>query len=654
MRLKTLTLENFQGIRNLTVEFAGNSTSIYGRNGIGKTTIANAWSWLLFGRANTDIKNFSPKTKDKDGDIHHLNNSVTADIDTGDSLPVSLRKEHYEKWTKRRGEDTEQFTGEGDNYYINDLPVKQKEYDEYVRKITGGSDIAPLLTNLDSFANLRWDARRKILFAICNPASDSEIIAGNPEFEPLQRFLSGPNATLEDVIKAQKSQATRQNKELELIPARMSEAMQAMPDLNGVKSLTQLQKEREELTQRIDALRHEIDDLKNADPSANIARQINALKLEYQDRLNIVKAGISEKLNKATANLRQIEKETDAVFFRKEDAEAELKTAEANLEEMTKGSASLKKQLKEVQSEVFDESATVCPTCGQTLPEDRIEELRQKFNLSKSQQIESILAFGKENYSALKFKEARQEIETLKQKIKACEDMIPEHQMKADAAKAEIEAIKKSYDSPKDSRLEQISGRIDKLESARLSGDNASLRLQIEGRENLIRENTAKLDEVENSIHSYQYRDQQEKRLAELEEQKKKASQAYAETMKTVELAERMVKLKCAMVTSTVNEHFKSIQFKLFDTQINGGIRECCDIMIPAESGALVPYAFANTAARYNAGLEIISTLSKHYGYSLPVFIDNAESVTHLTPVDSQVIKLIVSPGDDVLRVEQE
>lgn len=142
MKILNLKLENFQGIRSLDLNLDGRNISFYGNNATGKTTIANAWSWLLFGKAATDIKNFTPKPRNELGDdIHHLINSVEARIQLDNGEIVTLRKAHKEKWTKRRGAETEEMTGEGDEYFIDDVPKKQKEYDAYIENITANKEI---------------------------------------------------------------------------------------------------------------------------------------------------------------------------------------------------------------------------------------------------------------------------------------------------------------------------------------------------------------------------------------------------------------------------------------------------------------------------------------------------------------------------------
>ena len=116
-----------------------------------------------------------------------------------------------------------------------------------------------------------------------------------------------------------------------------------------------------------------------------------------------------------------------------------------------------------------------------------------------------------------------------------------------------------------------------------------------------------------------------------------------------IDLTESFIRAKMQMISQKINEKFEVVSWNLFENQINGGLKECCDVMIPCD-GRLVPYQFANNASRINAGLEIVECLSEHYGIMMPVFVDNAESVTELEPIANQVIRLVVSEGDKVLR----
>ena len=109
------------------------------------------------------------------------------------------------------------------------------------------------------------------------------------------------------------------------------------------------------------------------------------------------------------------------------------------------------------------------------------------------------------------------------------------------------------------------------------------------------------------------------------------------------------------MVTESINGHFRLVRFVLFREQINGGLKEICEPTLENKAGEWVEYRSANYAAQVNAKLDIIGALSKHYGVTLPILMDQAESVTAPLETDGQLIRLIVSaPDTGALRIKMK
>ena len=71
MILKSLHMENFKGIKSLDVNFS-NKTRIKGQNAVGKTTIFDAFTWLLFNKNSAGEEKFNVRPLDKDG--HRIDN----------------------------------------------------------------------------------------------------------------------------------------------------------------------------------------------------------------------------------------------------------------------------------------------------------------------------------------------------------------------------------------------------------------------------------------------------------------------------------------------------------------------------------------------------------------------------------------------------
>ena len=273
-----------------------------------------------------------------------------------------------------------------------------------------------------------------------------------------------------------------------------------------------------------------------------------------------------------------------------------------------------------------------------------------QFNEKKSQRLEGI--------TARMNREASEEtIEGLTADIKALE--AERETAKADKAKAEstLDTLQKSRPAqlPYEETEEyaEFEAQIAEIQS-KIDDEGKSKAEEIARLEGEIREVNDAIREERDKLMQLTMEENQLRRINELENQEKRLSKEYEETEKGLHLCGLFVKAKVSALTSRINDQFKSVRFRLFQEQLNGGVKEDCEVMIPTDDGRMVPYTFANNAARINAGLEIIQTLSAHWGVQMPVFIDNAESITHLAQSDTQVIRLVVSEQDKKLRLEVE
>lgn len=161
MKIKSLRLENFQGLKAATFDFEGQSASIYGDNATGKTTAYNAVTWLLFDRPSTGAKNYTPKTKGPEGDLHYLDHAAEARFIMDDGRLVTLRKVFRENYKKKRGSATAEFDGHSVDFFIDGVPVKEKEYTATLMAFCGGAEKMKMLTMPHYFAEDRHEMDRK-------------------------------------------------------------------------------------------------------------------------------------------------------------------------------------------------------------------------------------------------------------------------------------------------------------------------------------------------------------------------------------------------------------------------------------------------------------------------------------------------------------
>jgi len=655
MKLLTLKLENFQGLKAEEFNFNGHSASIYGDNATGKTTVFNAMTWLLFGKASTGAKNFTPKTKGQDGDLHYLDHAAEATFLLQDGRVITLRKVFHEVYKKKRGSATEEFDGHTIDFYIDGVPTKEKEYEATMLSLCGGSvEKMKMLTMPDYFPEeMSWDARRKILLEICGDVSDEDVINSTQELKDLPAFLLKPGTTnqyydVEEYKKIASAKKTEINRQLQEIPGRIDEAQRAIPDITGLdpkaidKKIQELNKQKSDLEmEKAQALSGDL-------TTMAIRKQIS----EANTRLAEARATYATKtssLNEGTyAAINSLKRDQITVANRIQDAKADLERTQRTIERLKSHRESLINDYMAIQKESWDESKETCPTCHRPLPEEEIQKLREAFNLQKSRRLEQINLQGQRECSKEMITELEEKANTLREQIKKDEQIIEDYELQLKTLQSQLKTP-----APFESTEEyaQIMAEIARLreeennKSGQVEAISAKYTEQIQALNEQIREQ----EQLKTKIF---IAESQKERIAELSAKEKELSKQYEELERGIYLCEVFTKTKVSLLDDKINCKFKSVRFRLFQEQLNGGIKDDCEVMIPTEDGRMVPFTFANNAARINAGLEIIDTLSKHWNLAMPVFIDNAESVTRILKMDTQVIRLVVSEPDKKLRLE--
>ena len=657
MKLLNLTLTNFQGIRALSLDLPdGCSAGIYGDNATGKTTVFNAFTWLLLDKSSTGAKNFTPKTKGQDGDLHNLEHSANATLEADDGRVFTLKKTFKEVYKKKRGSAHEEFDGHTTDYFVDGVPVKEKDYSTIVTAYCGGDlEKIKLLTMPDYFPEgLPWEDRRRRLLEICGDITDEDIIAGNDALRELWDYLRMPGGgdrfyTTDEYRKIASARKSDLNRQLAQIPGRIDEATRAKPDITGMDAVA--------LEQRIADLRREREALagKKAAASAGdtATAELRRKRAEMQAVLAESRAHHirqqNEKNATVDADILTAEREITKIRQEIEDHELAKRRKSAERDRMKSLREQLLEDYRRASAEVFNERQTVCPTCGQVLPVEQVEQMREEFNIRKSKLLEEINHRGKTEAD-------KSAIAALEETLRSLGEQMQEAEKDLSAAEARLNELagKRVPPVPFENTEEyaalapQLDEIYEKLRDAGKCIADASDAVEAE-----IRATDEAIREAQGELLQITMAQTQQKRIEELEAQEKALNAEYEDTEKGLYLCDLFTRAKVSALTERINGKFKNVRFRLFQEQLNGGVKEDCEVMIPAD-GRLVPYSLANNAARINAGLEIIDTLGEHFGIRMPVFIDNAESVTKLTKIGTQTIRLVVSEEDKSLRLEPE
>ncbi len=628
IKLKKLKISHFKGIKSLDVAF-GDVTDIKGDNATGKTTVMDAFLWLLFGKDSTDRKEF---------EIKHIspNGNTTKDAEVEGTLEVGgrdllLKRVYKEKWTKRRGRAEAELTGHETSCWVDGVPVTLTEFNSRIGQICS-EETFRVLTNPYYFPSLNWKVQRNILFEVAGGETpDEDIAKGNKDFEELLDTLSG--RSIEDHRKVIANTKKRIRDDISAIPARIDEVHRNTPeeqdwkaiekDLtkvqkelegvekqieSGAKAMDKQYKERDELQKRLFEAQGKLNEI--ASQREEQYRRIHNERKELSDRLNALDVELSEKIKKPN-----------------EEADKQLTELKASMDK-------LRQEYYDEQARqfTFDPSLGICPTCKRPLEVDDIEKeeerMRASFNNTKAETLSKIQERGH------RLKTQKEEIlDLMRSREERQKDIEEEKDMILQKLEQEPETIEIPGHKEASALVEELQKKID----TPIEAPGAD-QLKAEKQELL-----SKVDELKNSLSKKEHIANSNKRIKELEDQQKDFASQLTELEKQEFIIQEFERAKVESIEKKVNSMFELVQWRLFETQINGQEVPTC---IATYKG--VPYPDVNAGGKANIGLDIINVLSEFYQTYAPIFFDNREGVNHLIDTQSQLINLIVTKDKEL------
>ena len=640
IKIKRLELENFKCHKSLKLNFEGGNASIYGDNASGKTSIYDALTWLLFGKDSqgNGEKNIEIKPLGADGEVldHEALTAVEALLDVNGE-EVTLRRTYREVWTTKRGSSEATYDGNTSEYYVDGVPVKKNGFQDKVNKLVD-EDTFRMLTSVSHFANgISWQDRRAVLFKVAGVMDDAQILATDDRFEPLVESMG--RLTLEDYKKkllAEKKQFTGTKGE---IPARISECQKTIADIEGLDfsgaraEVEKLNAKKEELSAQIMAL-----DSGEAEKKALEIREAE-LELKALDNEN---QAYRDRQMVGTVDVHGLNIRLTALNSRITMRERSFSNEMQYMQDLDRQITRSREQWMQVNTEAF--TGGNCPTCGQNLPQEQLQTAMEQFEAKKKQRLDDILR------SANNLKESRAQAENRFEQFREELDgmKVEREALQAEIAGAEANKVEASDMADYCKRKEEIQFRIAILNQqlseihSNVAELKAKLRQEVSQIQAAINEHTSVISKEGVLEYSRQ-------RIEKLREDAKNAAECLEAIEKMLYLIDEYSRYKTRFVEDSINGLFRIARFRLFREQANGGIEDRCDVVYDG-----IPYISVNNGMKINLGIDIINTLSAASGVRVPLFVDNAESVTKIEKCSSQIIRLVVSENDKELRVNYE
>lgn len=641
--INTITYENFKGLSSYTLNLAGKNAIVSGRNALGKTTLFDGFYWLLFGKDSTENAKFDVKPVDSDGLEILGKEPVVEAVLLIDGNEVTLRRELRETWSTVRGRVEAERKSDTTKYYINGVPCKtQKEYQEFIGTIID-ENIFKMLTNPFAFNGLHWKEKRDILMSLVLDVSDDDVIASNEALADLGHLLT--NHTADDQKAIVKAKLKELKKDIDGMTVRLDEAERAIPNTGDLNE-SELKGSLQRLNKKLDKLKEEQIQIENGGATVQlqskldeIQHEMNALKIKQAQSNHLAVSNLKNALNDSRDSARTVERNLDQVIYKLHDKENLLQKKANQRKELLDN-------YRTKMDQTFDEHRSSCAMCGQELPADQVEKMKEEFNLKKANEIEGILSSGKEIKSEIDATAV--EIEELKKEREDILLVIENMRNRIDEFEKEISCIDVTNQTDF-SELPEYQRLVDDSLALRskIYNDKESKAELIQDSVNKQKEVTLEISQVNELLSKISVAVQQRNRLEELKKKHVDLVNTYNEFQGYEYLLDEYTRTRVKLMEEQINAKFKYAQFKLFNLQKNGGIEEVCEATYKG-------VAFSrnlNNAARINVGLDIINTLSDAYSVLAPIFVDNAESVNNLISTKSQIISLVVSNDTELKLV---
>ena len=659
-----ICLRYFKGVENKEIVLGDNINVVKGRNGIGKSTIADAISWVLFGTNQSGATKFGIKTKDKDGnEIEDVAHSVEISLsvqDEQEGLTCYVLTRTLTETRKEDGSVTNSYT-----YKVDGEVETAGDFKKVVDAICP-EEVFRLCSSPYSFTQMDWSEQRKRLNEMFGVPSVEDVTGGDKKYDAIKELLEKDD--VDKVLKHLNYKRKEVQKSLDEVPVRLEALKNVLPKAEDWADIENRIKEK---GLEIDATRKSLNTIDNG--GADLIRKqqnISILNLDYK-RKRIMEESAQRKMGeilKANAEAKtackkavaEAEQNIEDLKQKSKSFDVALVKCDARMNELDAEKADGKAKWKLIKARKWEwnEDDAFCPTCKQPLPEDQVQRIME----------ESKKAFL--NNQASDLKKLGDDAARIKEEVKKCEETTEyfKTQQKAtqtqlDKAEAELEEARKAQEEQAKKEEEKVSvetllaekteykqvcDRIKKIEAEQekpadegMSEEDKKLKADVEKK---LKDLEAEREVLTARLAVKAQWEKVNAQMDALQENRAQWKEQIDSLDEKIKVASDFQKRSCEVLEENVNRRFKLVKWKMFRRQLDGTEKPWCECSVDG-----VPYSDLNTAAKINAGLDITNTLKRHYGVDVPCVIDNAETVQEPLYEGGQQIRLTVTDDEDIV-----
>ncbi len=636
MRIKLLSmhLKNFMCYENQGFDFR-DKTVISGANGKGKSSIASAYTWVMFD-CDYNLKSSPAVRREVDGEPNMDSDVEVSLVFDMDGKEVTMAKVQKRKYSK----DGETYKDDN-KYFINDVAKTKKEFDAYLDIDT---KVLKACSNIDWFISQKPEEMRAYLFSLVGNVSDLDICKESLNLAGLEHELE--KYTAEELTAMSKKKIADAEKEISLLKGRIKEKSEELKERsefdlaelelkrNGIKEMIAENRKKQADNQKI------LDEYDSAMESVmQLKFQLSGLQNEANEKLNEKKRALNMDISKLRADKSACEAEISICHSKANGVKSEIMNAETDRNMLTA-------QWRTEKARTFDEESLNCPYCGGKLPEGEQERLKTEFADKKEAKIATITEKGmavKQKIESLQavLVKYEQESAELKLKVTATDDKIR-------LLIEQLNGIPSVANVQDNDEYKNIAIEIAEKEAAIGSARNITeLKEQLKGEEDSLNEELRSVERILDWANTGEI----EKRLEELTARRTNLEQGKADAERILYLLDELKKAKNDMFSNEINKHFDKVKWKLFDYAKNGNYKSVC---VPMMDGKSILSTISNKGNRIIGKVDICRSIQKIEGVSVPIWLDDSESLDAENRkkvsemVDSQLIMLIVNDSNNL------
>lgn len=667
VEVKKISLENYKKFQSKSVDLFPR-TEISGRNREGKSTLQDAYLDVLTGKMANGTEPTSIRRKENGVEVEE---DIVREIET----VINGREITLKKVTKKGKSSS------STSYFLNGgVKLSKADFNDFLKEEIASPETIAMCSNPSVFLNMLRKSTsdaRETLTKICKFDME-EFISSNPSFKLAKEIIkdkSIKNKSPEEAVKALRSDLKEKKAESKKTSDDISKLSK---EEDGHTSISSMESKKQELNAELSKLEEQEQIIEGSEKGYDsLSYEIRGLKSSrdglvskanewLRARQKFISDTVSElmlKKSEKESSIRIIGMELGNHIREAQQAKADLDRARQDyprIKEMEWDDS----ELKAIEAETFNDSDTICPTCGQELPEEQVSKLKSSFEEKKKFRIENELT-KKQNWesakqnqlkgtcdlgnsASAKLKKTNEEISKLQSEIGVAQDEVAELTKQIEEEQSKFVELPESVDMTNDEEYLAVTARIAELEEKLKSFDDVpgkkqELRVQISNVKEQISDMNADIKIAQAAVVG------KEKQVAELNEKLRKLGQVQADIEKNIDTVLNFSIQKNKALAEKINPYFKHFQFSFLDYTIDGNPVETCKMIC----NGVNYFDGLNYSDKILCDIDLLRGLQALNGLNLPIFVDNSESVntTRLPSAEQQMIVLRVT--DDDLRVKR-